>query len=64
MVWLRINFIFLSFYFNLIIIASSDANVFASPDWTTFLDQLQNIITLTCVEPDPITSCGTGKFIL
>jgi len=43
------------------VIASSDANVFASPDWQTFLNQLQNIITLTCVEPDPITSCGTGS---
>lgn len=45
---------------TLAVIASDPNNVFSSPDWTTFLSQLQQIITLTCVEPDPIKSCGTG----
>jgi hypothetical protein len=49
---------------TLAVIASDPNNVFSSPDWTTFLSQLQTIITLTCVEPDPIKSCGTGKVTL
>ncbi len=44
------------------VISSSPNGWFASPSWEDFLAKLQDIITLTCVEPDPITSCGMFFF--